>query len=89
MLKQQASNAGEVSPEERKERLDAAFKGTGPAKLRALLAGQPKKRTSITIRVTPEDRDSINETAKSLDLSVARYILALHYMAAEKLRKGE
>lgn len=46
------------------------------------------KDKSLTIRLSSQDRNSMEEVAKSLGISVAEYLIQLHRVAAKKILTG-
>jgi hypothetical protein len=77
---------GEILKSTAHHRLDAALKGKGEVRLRADLERRPVKDTSLMIRLTSADKASIRQTAKSLKLSAADYLVSIHRLVAERLR---
>ena len=48
---------------------------------------QAVKSVMLSLRITPEERDEVGATAKSLGVSVGDYVLNLHRQAVEALRR--
>ncbi len=62
--------------------LATALRNVSGDQLRAIL----KRDKSFTFRLSEMDRDTMERAAKAMELSVAEYILRLHYHAFEALK---
>lgn len=45
-----------------------------------------KKASTVIMRLSDHDKETIKATAQSLDLSVTEYLLRCHYMVSERLK---
>lgn len=43
------------------------------------------KDATLTIRLTPEEKDDISKTAKKLKMSAAEYLTQLHHLASSRV----
>lgn len=69
------------SQKKRLDRLADLMRGTDPERLRLALT----KDATIQMRVTGPDKDSMQETASGLGLTLTEYLVRLHLFAVEVL----
>jgi hypothetical protein len=72
-----------IRSKERLVEVTESFRRLTPARLESILA----KRQKMQIRVSESDKQDIAATAKWLQLTATDYLLRLHYLAGELLRR--
>lgn len=65
--------------------LATALRNVSGDQLRAIL----KRDKTFTFRLSEMDRETMERAAKAVELSIAEYLIRLHYHAYEALKEAE